>query len=284
MKHVEIYMDEYLKGELSRAEAERIAAHLSGCAQCRSYSVWLKGLDTLADAARIEPPAEILAELEARLAALPGEIDSAPGDILSEHERTTPLVRMPTWLAYPGPLLKTAAVLLLGIFVGYGIWGSSSQSSLDVEPAVTADFGRIEAPGPAGSTPQVMQASLRGTSTEELEERIYALERTLLIKYLARVEATVTHFVSGASEGVIAALPAGTTHSLLAATANLKTDSKASGDTRMVNLFGQIESILTEIEKISAERDMGNARFIAGIIEEQGLLSTLQRLKVGLEE
>ena len=284
MKHVEIYMDEYLKGELSRTEAERVAAHLSSCAHCRSHAEWLKGLDTLADAARIEPPAEVLAELEVRLAALPGEIDSAQEDILFERERTTPFVRMPTWLAYPSPLLKTAAVLLLGVFVGYGIWGPSSQSSLDIEPAMTTESSRIEAPGPAGSTPQVMQASLHGTSTEELEERIYALERTLLIKYLARVEATVTHFVSGASEGVIAALPAETTRNLLTTTANLKTDSKASGDTRMVKLYGQIESILTEIEKISAERDMGNARFIAGIIEEQGLLSTLQRLKVGLEE
>ncbi|MFC1627493.1 anti-sigma factor family protein [Gemmatimonadota bacterium] len=284
MRHVEIYMDEYLKGELPRAEAERVAAHLSGCDQCRSYAEWLKGLDTLAEAARIELPAEVLAGLEARLAALPGTIDREMGDVLSAHERTTPLARMPGWLVYPGPLLKAAAVLLLGVFVGYGIWGTSSQNSIDVEPAVTADYGRIEAPGTAGSTPQVMQASLRGTSTEELEERIQELERTLLIAYLARVEATVTHFISGTSEGVIAALPAGTTRNLLAATANLKTDSKATGDTRMVNLFGQIESILTEIEKISSERDLGNARFIAGIIEEQGLLSMLQRLKVGLEE
>ena len=158
MKHVEIYMDEYLKGELSRAEAERVAAHLSGCDQCRSYFEWVKGLDILADAARIEPPAEVLAELETRLADLPGEIDREVGETLSERERITPLVKMPTWLAYPGPLLKTAAVLLLGVFAGYGIWGTSSQRGIDVEPPSITEAGRIVVPGPAGSAPAVMQA------------------------------------------------------------------------------------------------------------------------------
>lgn len=284
MKHVEIYIDEYLKGELPRSEAERVAAHLSGCDRCRRHAEWLSGLDTLADTARIEPPAEVLAELGARLAALPEWIDREEIDGRSRRERTTPFVKMPVWLAYPTPLLKTAAVLLLGVLAGYGIWGSPSQTGTDVKSPAFAEARRMEAPAPAGSGPEVIQASLRGASTEELEERITRLERTLLITYLARVEATVTYFVTGASEGTVVTLPAEATRNLLAITANLKTDSKAVGDTRMVNLFGQIESVLTEIEKVSAERDLGSARFIAGIIEEHGLLNTLQRIKVGLEE
>ena len=54
--------------------------------------------------------------------------------------------------------------------------------------------------------------------------------------------------------------------------------------TKTVNLFGQIEMVLTEIENVMVEENLGNARFIAGIIEEEGLLATLQRIKVGLEE
>ncbi|MFC1595298.1 zf-HC2 domain-containing protein [Gemmatimonadota bacterium] len=284
MKHVEIYMDEYLRGELPRYEAERVAAHLSGCDRCRSHAEWLKGFDTLAESARIEPPAEVLIELGTRLAAIPAQIDREEIDGRSEREKTVPFTRTPAWLAWSTPLLKTAAVLLLGMLVGYGLRGAPTQRTIADLPPAFAETERMVAPAPAGSGPDVTWASLRGTSAEELEERVTELERTLLATYLARVEATVTYFVNGTSEGVVATLPAEATRNLLAATANLKTDSKTAGDTRMVNLFGQIESILTEIEKISTERDLGSARFIAGIIEEQGLLSTLQRIKVGLEE
>ena len=102
MKHVEIYIDEYLKGELPRSEAERVAAHLSGCDRCRRHAEWLRGLDTLADTARIEPPAEVLAGLGARLSAIPEgidreEIDGRSGsDIILKDKTRVPMKRKPT--------------------------------------------------------------------------------------------------------------------------------------------------------------------------------------------
>jgi predicted anti-sigma-YlaC factor YlaD len=284
MKHIEIYIDEYLKGELSRSEAERIAAHLAECDQCRKYETWLKGLGEIADTARCEPPAAVTAELQARLAALPERIDRNEIEVPPVRERTTPLFTTPAWLVYPTPLLKIAAVLLLGVLAGYGIrGGSTAHDPVTGSPILTEAMGTGTPPA-AVSGGEITQVTMSSSTTEALEARITELERALMITYLARVEATMTHFVTGTSEGNVALLPAETTRSLLTGTANLKTDAKKAGDTRMVNLFGQIESVLTEIEKVMAQQDLGNARFIAGIIEEQGLLNTLQRIKVGLEE
>ncbi len=286
MKHIEIYIDEYLKGELSRSESERVAAHLAECDQCRKYETWLKGLGEIADTARSEPPAAVTAELQARLAALPERIDRDEIEVPPVTERTTPLFTTPAWLIYPTPLLKIAAVLLLGVLAGYSIrGGSTGQDPVTGSPMLTEAMGTGTPPAAAPvSGGEITQVTMSSSTTEALEARITELERALMITYLARVEATMTHFVTGTSEGNIALLPAETTRGLLTGTANLKTDAKKAGDTRMVNLFGQIESVLTEIEKVMAEQDLGNARFIAGIIEEQGLLNTLQRIKVGLEE
>jgi predicted anti-sigma-YlaC factor YlaD len=284
MKHIEIYIDEYLTGELSRSEAERVAEHLAGCEQCRKHETWLKGLGEIADMARMEPPAAVTAELQARLAALPERIDRDEIEVPPVRERTIPRFTTPAWLAYPTPLLKTAALLLLGVIAGYTIWGGSAgDGPLIGSPMFTES---IETGTPPAAIPgaEITPVTMTSSTTEALEARITELERALMISYLARVEATMTHFVTGTSEGSVADLPAETTRSLLSKTANLKTDAKTAGDTRMVNLFGQIESVLTEIENVMAEEDLGSARFIAGIIEEQGLLATLQRIKVGLEE
>ncbi|MFC1530265.1 anti-sigma factor family protein [Gemmatimonadota bacterium] len=284
MKHIEIYIDEYLKGELSRSEAERVAAHLAECEQCRKHETWLKGLGVIADTARIEPPAAVTAELQTRLAAIPERIDRDEIEVPRVATRTTPLFTTPAWLAYPAPLLKTAALLLLGILAGYAIRGDSAgQDPVTGSPMLTEAMGSGTPPAAVPGA-EITQVTMSSSTTEALEARITELERALMITYLARVEATMTHFVTGTSEGNVADLPAGTTSSLLTKTANLKTDAKAVGDTRMVNLFGQIEMVLTEIEKVLTAEDLGTARFIAGIIEEEGLLNTLQRIKVGLEE
>lgn len=283
MKHVEIHIDEYLKGELTRAEAERIAAHLEECARCRQYRVWLEDLDGLTASARMEPPAEVVAGLKTRLAALPGRIDAEEVTVPPMPERTTPLFRTPAWLAYPGPLLKSAAVLILGVLIGYSLWGESDQPVITGSVESVTPVRSMPA-APSDTDPAIRQASLGSSHIEALEARITELERALMITWLARVEATVNHFVTGASEGMVDTTGTGSTNNLLTVAASMKSDAKAAGDTRMVNLFGQIESVLTEIGKVSIERDLDNARFIAGIIEEQGLLNTLQRIKVGLEE
>jgi hypothetical protein len=52
----------------------------------------------------------------------------------------------------------------------------------------------------------------------------------------------------------------------------------------MVRLLGQIESVLMEMDRLSSERDLAGARRIATVIQQQGLLPALQRLKVGIDE
>jgi len=284
MKHIEIYIDEYLKGELSRSEAERVAAHIAECDRCRQYQTWLKGLGEIAGTARLEPPEAVTAELKARLAALPERIDRNEIEAPPVRERSTPLFTTPTWLAYPAPLLKTAAVLLLGVLAGYGIRGGLTGSDpLTGSPLFTESIETGTPPATASGL-AITPVTMTSSTTEALEARITELERALMISYLARVEATMTHFVTGTSEGDVADLPAETTSNLLSKTANLKSDAKSVGDNRLVSLFGQIESVLIEIERVMAEQDLATARFIAGIIEEQGLPNTLQRIKVGLEE
>ena len=118
----------------------------------------------------------------------------------------------------------------------------------------------------------------------ELRARVSDLEEALMVTYFARVEAAMSHFVISANKGELSPMPAETVESLFSVTASLKADCKSMNDSRMVRLFGQIELVLMEIDHLSREHDLTGARQVATVIEEEGLLSTLQRLKVSLEE
>lgn len=284
MKHVEIYIDEYLKGELPRSDTERVAAHLATCPGCREYADWLGRLEGMAGVARLEPPESMVQELEACLLAIPDQVEAGEPEARPGRTRVEPLFRTPSWLAYPAPLIRTAAVLLLGVLAGFGLRGTPGRQAIGPQPAEMEESlamrsGALKAAGPAaiGMAPGE-------TSVDELEERVAALERALVANHLARVEMTVLHFVSGTNEGNLTPIPPEASRNLLSVTSNLKANYKEAGDETMAALFGKIEIVLNEIERISSARDMKSARFVASIIEEQGLLSTLQRIKVGLEE
>jgi hypothetical protein len=64
----------------------------------------------------------------------------------------------------------------------------------------------------------------------------------------------------------------------------LKAEHKTADDMRMARLLGQIESVLMEMQRLTEEHDMAGSRHVASLIEEQGLLTTIQRLKVGVED
>lgn len=276
--HVEIYLNEYLKGELPRGKAEKVATHLVGCPRCREFAEWLGCLGRMADEACFEPPEDVVLELEASLLALPEHLTSTDFEPRPAPGRIEPIFRMPAWLAYPTPLLRTAALLMLGLLVGYGIWGTNGERGVDLDLLTPTE--RVAMRSEVSAAP----AALTGVTAEELETRVVELEKILLISHLARVEATVLHFVTGATENEVAQLSTQATQNLLSVTANLKANAKESGDTRMTRLLGMIEMVLMEIDKICCDQDLTAARHVASVIEEQGLLSTLQRLKVALEE
>ena len=281
MKHVETtYIDEYLRGELPRAQAERVAAHLKRCPRCRAFADWLGQLNRLAAQVRTEPPEPVVEELHRRLLGLPEQL--ATGEVIARPapKPRQQLYRMSLWLRAPAPLLRVAAILLIGVFIGYGIWGRPALR----EPAIgTIEVAESESPELARPVADMASAPAE-PATGQQEARIEELERALLATYFAKVEAAMLHFVTGATEGELAPLAPETTQNMLSLTARLKADCKASRDMRMIRLFGQIESVLMEMDHLSRERDLQGARHVASIIEEEGLLYTLQRFKVSLEE
>lgn len=281
MKHTETtYIDEYLRGELHRAQAERVAAHLKRCPQCRAFADWLGQLNRLAAQVRIEPSEPVVEELHRRLLGLPEQL--ATGEVIARPapKPRQQLYRMSLWSRAPSPLLRVAAILLIGVFIGYGIWGRPARR----EPAIgTIEVAESESPELARPVADMASAPAE-PATGQQEARIEELERALLATYFAKVEAAMLHFVTGAAEGELAPLAPETTQNMLSLTARLKADCKASRDMRMIRLFGQIESVLMEMDHLSRERDLQGARHVASIIEEEGLLYTLQRFKVSLEE
>ena len=281
MKHTETtYIDEYLRGELPRAQAERVAAHLKRCPQCRAFADWLGQLNQLAAQVRTEPSEPVVEELHRRLLGLPEQL--ATGEVIARPapKPRQQLYRMSLWSRAPAPLLRVAAILFIGVFIGYGIWGRPARR----EPAIgTIEVAESESPELARSVADMASAPAE-PATGQQEARIEDLERALLATYFAKVEAAMLHFVTGAAEGELAPLSPETTQNMLSLTARLKADCKASRDLRMIRLFGQIESVLMEMDHLSRERDLQGARYVASIIEEEGLLYTLQRVKASLEE
>jgi len=278
MKHVKTHIDEFLKGELSGADRAHVTAHLESCAECREYADWVKELNRAAAGARIEPPEHLVDELHTRLLALPAKLSE--GELRTRTGRSAePMVtRLPSWLTGPAPLLRVAALILIGIFIGYGFWGGPARRER------TGGAGEVaEAPALQRRVAETAAAP-REAAVGDLEARVQKLERALLATYFAKVEAAMTHFVTSATEGEISPPSPETTENILSMTASLKADCKTCGDSRMARLYGQIESILLEMDQLSRDRDLSGARYVATVIEEEGLLSTLQRLKVGLEE
>jgi len=293
MKHVEAYLDEYLRGELGRRQTEMVAAHLARCPRCAARADWLEQLADLAERARTDPPAEVVTALEERLLALPGELaagDVSPVASARRIERTIPFTARFPLLSTPA--VRVAAALLLGVAVGYGLWGRPGEITRG--PESVSEFAGAPSPGTApdlsarsgaGIMPAAATTALSGGGiSEDLEARIARLERLLLRDHLGRVEATVTHFVTGASTGEIVHLPEGSTRELLSTTASLKFDYREAGDARMAQLLGQIESVLTEIDRICCSGDLASAVTVASQLEEVDFLPTLQRAKVAIEE
>lgn len=278
MKHVKTHIDQYLRNELSAVDHRRVDAHITECAECRNYAGWISRLNRLAGEARIEPSQQVVDQLQMRLLAIPeqmaaGEITRQP--LRRSHEKTSAL---PSWISSPAPLLRVAAILLTGAVIGYGF-----RESLVTRQPVSMSTEIADAMKSARSG-SAMEAVSPAPVISELQTRVSELENALMITYFARVEAAMSHFVTSANKGELSPMPAETAERLLSVTASLKADCKVVNDSRMVKLFGQIELVLMEIDHLSRERDLTGARQVATIIEEEGLLSTLQRLKVGLEE
>lgn len=278
MKHVKTHIDQYLRNELSAVDHRRVDAHITECAECRNYADWISRLNRLAGEARIEPSQQVVDQLQMRLLAIPeqmaaGEITRQP--LRRSHEKTSAL---PSWISSPAPLLRVAAILLTGAVIGYGF-----RESLVTRQPVSMSTEIADAMKSARSG-SAMEAVSPAPVISELQTRVSELENALMITYFARVEAAMSHFVTSANKGELSPMPAETAERLLSVTASLKADCKVVNDSRMVKLFGQIELVLMEIDHLSREQDLTGARQVATIIEEEGLLSTLQRLKVGLEE
>lgn len=285
MRKRELYIEEFLRGELSAGEAARVAALIERDAEARAHAEWLERLNAMAGQARMTPPDDVVARLEARLLDLRERLEEGGMVAPARAMRVPRPARLPAWLAYPAPLLRAAALLLVGVLVGYGLWGTRLSGP---EP-FSAEGARLAAKATRGPSADLTTAGgATGMEEEpvlqELESRVAALERVLMQTYFTRVEAAMLHFVTGAAEGSVAPLSETDTRNLLSMTTNLKAERKSAGDVRMMRLLGQIETVLMEMDRLSRERDLTGARHVASVITEQGLLSTLQRLKAGAEE
>jgi len=259
--HVETHIDEYLRGELPAEKAAEVERHLASCDRCREHMAWMRTLGELAAEVRIQHPPEIVESLEARLLSLPERL---------RHEERPVRRRPETRTRWLRPALQAAALLLVGLGVGWLARGGSVPGSAD--PAAP----------PALRAQQTAAGTARSREVE-LQQRVQELEEALLSTYLTRVEAALMHFVDDAAAGRMLPGNAGTYQDLLSLTANLKADSRSRGEERLGRLYAQVESVLMEIERLCRERDLPGARHVADVIEEQGLLSTLQRMKVGVE-
>jgi len=276
MRHLTGQIDEYLRGELTAEQRTAVAAHLEACPECQAHAEWVEHLQGLVRDSRREPPPKVLAGLARRLLAVPREAADRP---VGPARRIT-LPALPVWLADPAPLLRAAALVVLGVLVGYGVWGrrpavetpTMTDRTLAAR-APAAEAVLAPAPGAAG-----------GEAIEALEARVQALEKAIYASHFARVEASMIRFVDGAAEGELAASDPGAWQGLLMVTANLKAERKSADDVPMVRLLGQIESVLMEMDRLSRERDLAGARRMVTVIEQQGLLPALQRLKVGIDE
>jgi hypothetical protein len=273
MRHVTTQIDEYLRGELTPARREAVAAHLEACPECRAHAEWVEHLQGLVRTTHREPPPEVLAGLARRLLAVPRETATGPA-------RRFTLPVLPVWLADPAPLLRAAALVVLGVLVGYGVWG---RHPLIQGPEVTEQTAAARAPAEKG-VPAPAPAPVAEDVIEVLEARVQALEKAIYASHFARVEASMIRFVDGAAEGELAASDPDNWQGLLMVTANLKAERKSADDIPMVRLLGQIESVLMEMDRLSRERDLAGARRMATVIDQQGLLPALQRLKVGIDE
>jgi len=292
MDHVHEQIDEYIRGRLPDEEARAVAAHLVVCPLCRAEAEWVGRLAGLARQAHPELPDEVWATLQERLLAIPERFPAT---------RTTRL-RLPdprAWSPSTFALVRAAAMVILGVLVGYGLWGRPARLPVADSPFGLMAKGRDSAPAAQAPTPSRypvptdLPAAVEGTAAaagtggeviEALEARIQALERTIYANHFARVEATMIQFMSSASEGRLTEFPSGFAQDLLLVTSNLKAERKSADDIRMVRLFGQIESVLMEMDRLSRERDLTGARRMVSVIEQQGLLPALQRLKVGIDE
>lgn len=259
--HVETHIDEYLRGELPAERAAEVEHHLASCTRCRQYMEWMRTLRGLAAEVRIQHPPEVMESLEARLLSLPERLQGEEQPVRRQRETRT------RWLR---PALQAAALLVVGLGVGWLARGESVPETGD------------PASPPALRAEQTASGMVRSREVE-LQQRVQELEEALLSTYLTRVETALMHFVDDAAAGRMVPGNARAYQDLLSLTANLKADSRSQGEERLGRLYAQVESVLMEIERLCRERDLPGARHVADVIEEQGLLSTLQRMKVGVE-
>ncbi len=163
-------LDRLADGSLPPAEAESVAAHLEGCAECRAESEWLRSLRD-------------------QVASLPREIkpsrDLWPGIGSRIGRRRTAVVR-------PLVVLAAAAGLLAAVGLGALLGARAVRSS-----PVASGAG----------VPGVVAASWRGTDTElerlrgQLEELIEMRRGSLDARALAVVEENL-RIIDGAIERI----------------------------------------------------------------------------------
>ena len=262
MKHRDIRLEEYLRGELSSAETARVREHLTACPSCRQQAAWLERLHELVRRVHSEPPDEVVAELNRRLLPVPRHP--------ARKDKPGTWARIPTFQ----PLLRAAALLLVGMALGW--------TAHEVRPGAPATFQPLAVQRDAPTSEPISRTLALGGRETLRHPR--DMESVITSLYLARVEATLIGFLTAASRGAIEAPEVTALDDLLSTTANLKADCKTTDDTRMARLLGQIESVLIEMDRLQRERDLPGARHVASLIEEQGLLSTLHRIKIEVEE
>jgi HEAT repeats/Putative zinc-finger len=166
-----------LYGELSFDEEERVDAHLDGCAACRRDLERQRALHTAFDEFAVEPPAALLRECRADLAA------ALRLGISPRTEKQGWWDRMTGWIS--APLLRPAgafALVLLGFVgakllpnVGDGILGGTIFSSAN--QAGLARVSDVEAQSD-GSVRVVVDQTQRRTITGGLDDQRI---RTLLL-------------------------------------------------------------------------------------------------------
>lgn len=124
-KKLEPYLEDYLNGELPRGEAERLAAHLDACADCRS------ALDDARISVRLVSAFETVADPGPGFARMVmARIDVAERWIKEQRSFWRPFETLAWRLAF-------SATLALAFLFAYGI-RISAQSSANTATAVSA--------------------------------------------------------------------------------------------------------------------------------------------------
>jgi anti-sigma factor RsiW len=137
-------LSDYLDGELSEDDRERVDAHLRGCAACTAVLNDLKRVVARAASADVRPPqADLWAGIAARIDTAAGP-SSAPGIVPFQR-------RADRRFSFTLPQLAAAAALLIAVSGG-AAWELAVRGSRHDAVSTVADGAAIAASGPAAAT------------------------------------------------------------------------------------------------------------------------------------